>query len=456
MADKTINSKIILFFSILGLVLLILISDLWLISQNNRFLADMHFRRYQSRQLAEELRRSSDELTRMARTYVETGEIKYLNFYHLIIAIREGKAPRPQNYENIYWDFMCGTKDYYSEPGMKISLENSMKVLHFTELEMSILFEAKKRSDTLTSMESRAFAIFQGITDESMPDPELARKLLFSDEYHYQKASIMKKIDEFFNLLDNRTKQDVERAALLRNRYLLIALVLSFTLSGLCLIGFLYFRNVIVEPLKNLTRWITAMQDGTYDFDDSHYRNDEIGMVANAFSVMATQVSESISNLKYLSRTDSLTKISNRIALDEALLHEINRFERYEIPCAVIMLDIDHFKRINDKFSHSVGDKILIEISNLLTQMVRKTDALGRWGGEEFLIIAPNLSLQQGRQFAEIIRGGISSHTFSEIGNVTVSLGVTELKKDISMEDVFKTVDELLYQAKAEGRNRVC
>ncbi|HHU36181.1 MAG TPA: diguanylate cyclase [Treponema sp.] len=77
-------------------------------------------------------------------------------------------------------------------------------------------------------------------------------------------------------------------------------------------------------------------------------------------------------------------------------------------------------------------------------------------GGEEFLIIAPNLSLQQGRQFAEIIRGGISSHTFSEIGNVTVSLGVTELKKDISMEDVFKTVDELLYQAKAEGRNRVC
>lgn len=294
---------------------------------------------------------------------------------------------------------MSANPDYYSENGRKISLEDAMNELYFTEVEMAILFEAKKRSDTLTTMENRAFAIFQGNTAERMSDPEQARKMLFSDEYHYQKARIMKKIDEFFNLLDERTKKEVLRAAMYRNRHLLIAMLLSTVLFGLCLIGFLYFRKVIVGPLKKLTHWIDAMHDGTYCFDDSHYKNDEIGMVANAFSSMATQVSDSMKNLKHLSRTDPLTKISNRIALDEALVNEINRFERYENPCAVIMLDIDHFKRVNDNFGHNVGDKILIEFSTLLTKMIRKTDTLGRWGGEEFLIIAPNLNLESGKKF---------------------------------------------------------
>lgn len=458
-----ITNKIMLYFTLLDLLLFALFGNLWFIFKNEQSLAELQRRRYESRQIAEELRRSSDDLTRMARTYAVTGDPRFLEYFKEISAIRDGKSPRPDNYENIYWDFISAKKNYQPNFGEKISIIDRMKVLHFSELELDILREAKELSDELIKMEVKAFNALQGLYQgdgdtysvNGKPDPDLARKIVFSEAYHQEKSAIMEKINEFFKLLNSRTEEEVQHVAKLQKRYMGIALTLSTIIITMGTIGFWLFKKDIIRPLSNLSEWVKGMQNGEYNFDAKKYRNDEIGILANTFSNMASQVQNNIFNLEHISRTDHLTQINNRTILDEALITEMYKFERYGTPCSIIMIDVDHFKKINDSYGHLIGDKVLIEISRILTKMIRLSDILGRWGGEEFLIICPNTDLIGGRALAELLRKHIANHEFDETLHVTVSLGVSVFEKGTSAEGTVKNADQLLYKAKSEGRNRV-
>ncbi|WP_299794378.1 diguanylate cyclase [uncultured Shewanella sp.] len=171
-----------------------------------------------------------------------------------------------------------------------------------------------------------------------------------------------------------------------------------------------------------------------------------------------TSVSHDITDKKEIERlsvTDTLTGLSNRRRLDDLFSHEFDRFNRYERQFAMILLDVDHFKQVNDKFGHKVGDRVLIEMGRLLALNVRKNDLLGRWGGEEFLLICPETSLDGAIKLAEKIRQIIEVTDFSEVGRVTASFGVTVSIKDDSDEAMFVRADKALYMAKRDGRNCV-
>lgn len=160
-------------------------------------------------------------------------------------------------------------------------------------------------------------------------------------------------------------------------------------------------------------------------------------------------------NLKTLAGTDELTNLYNRYYLDQRIVAEIERAERYNQPLSLIMFDLDHFKRVNDTWGHSTGDQVLIKVSDRVSQIIRYPDVLARWGGEEFAVLLPQTDLNGAALVAEKIRKTLEDLDHPGVGKVTSSFGVATLNRGEQWESWFKRVDIALYQAKDEGRNKV-
>ncbi len=159
--------------------------------------------------------------------------------------------------------------------------------------------------------------------------------------------------------------------------------------------------------------------------------------------------------LARLSVTDRLTGIFNRMKLDEALAGEIQRSKRYDQALAIVLIDIDHFKLINDNHGHQAGDHALVEIASLLVSSSRETDVVGRWGGEEFMVVLPHTDLAGACRLAEKMRAAIANHEFDGIGQQTASFGVATYHIDDQPNDLVARADAALYEAKNAGRNLV-
>jgi len=153
--------------------------------------------------------------------------------------------------------------------------------------------------------------------------------------------------------------------------------------------------------------------------------------------------------------TDALTGILNRHALYPALNQELERSARYARPFSIILFDVDEFKNINDDFGHLEGDKVLRELSKLVSGMLRKTDCVGRWGGEEFLLILPETETAEAQILAERIREKIEETHFLEKYYITSSFGVAAYRSGQTLEILLECADKSLYQAKNNGRNQV-
>ncbi len=158
--------------------------------------------------------------------------------------------------------------------------------------------------------------------------------------------------------------------------------------------------------------------------------------------------------LEKASITDSLTGLFNRRRLDEAFAHELDRAQRYARPVSLIIADVDHFKSVNDIHGHQVGDEVLRAIAGLLRQGVRAVDIVGRWGGEEFLIICPDTDLEGALALAEKLRASIEEAPFPAIGASSSSFGVAQYRDGESFKDTVARADTALYRAKVNGRNR--
>lgn len=169
-----------------------------------------------------------------------------------------------------------------------------------------------------------------------------------------------------------------------------------------------------------------------------------------AFNFLAQRNSE----LEVLATTDPLTQLNNRSHLDEVLEQELNRAQRHQHELAVLILDTDHFKTLNDSYGHIVGDQVLKELSQVLLSHVRSSDILGRWGGEEFLVIAPDTDEDGAVELAEKIRIAVAEHRFTdEKLHLTVSIGCAAYSSEDTLITIIQRADNGLYQAKHDGRN---
>ncbi len=156
-----------------------------------------------------------------------------------------------------------------------------------------------------------------------------------------------------------------------------------------------------------------------------------------------------------LVREDPLTGLANRRAMEENMIRFMSFSRRWQHPLSIIMVDLDHFKTVNDRYGHLTGDEVLVCFSQLLKLSVRVEDIVARFGGEEFILLTPNTSIEDASQLAERIRIDTQEATMPIPTNITASLGVTQMRDEDTAESLIARADSALYEAKNSGRNRV-
>jgi len=176
----------------------------------------------------------------------------------------------------------------------------------------------------------------------------------------------------------------------------------------------------------------------------------------NIFALLIFRSNQKIeTQLIKLATIDSLTQAGNRRAFNERLSELINKHQRNQFPLCLIIIDLDHFKSVNDQYGHLAGDKVLIEVSKLLKENTRSFERLYRYGGEEFIVMPLQMTLQDAKVVAEKLRQLVESHTFTDNIKLTISLGIAQYQSDELEQTWISRADAALYQAKDSGRNKV-
>ncbi|GGY76635.1 hypothetical protein GCM10011613_21410 [Cellvibrio zantedeschiae] len=231
--------------------------------------------------------------------------------------------------------------------------------------------------------------------------------------------------------------------------------------------------NYLSSNLQRLTQAIRHLQDGELGKQIDIKSTDEVGELSQAFNHMSEELARSHADLKAsnqkiaeqaevlreLSLRDALTHLHNRRHFDEQAGKLFIHAQRSARPLTIMMGDIDHFKQINDKFSHAIGDKVLRKVGEILRAQTRSSDLVARYGGEEFVIAFVDTPLEQAHQLCDKLRTYIANQDWSEIHpqlSVTISIGVAQLERGQHLDQVMQIADAQLYRAKSSGRNQVC
>lgn len=202
---------------------------------------------------------------------------------------------------------------------------------------------------------------------------------------------------------------------------------------------------ILMYRHRELKRFTTQMAKAHTKLQEA---NSELSLAQSRLKLQNRRLEE-------LTIRDGLTGLYNRGYIDRVMQYECDKAERYGGALSLIVIDIDHFKAVNDRYGHKVGDKVLIKFSKVMVCNIRNTDVLARWGGEEFAILCPQLDHQQVIALAEKLRARLTSVEFETVAKISASFGVATFHKGMSREQLFENADAALYASKSNGRNCV-
>jgi diguanylate cyclase (GGDEF)-like protein len=329
---------------------------------------------------------------------------------------------------------------------------------HIGSVEISLSFLAVTELLKDNFGGSKAFVIKTELVEDSV---------LAEERNNYRPSSLIENFSfdkEIYNNLlqpDNEISLDIIREINRENKDKLTAqtaaensFIVSSRVNGNYYTGsFINIKGIDGETKAYL---ISYQEDDSLNFINQNFFNTILNSLI--FLVMTiillTIIFSNNSKLRFLAHNDQLTGISNRHHLNNVLEREYERYQRYNSTFSFMIFDIDHFKNINDNYGHDIGDRILKELSDLVKNNIRRTDYFGRWGGEEFVIIAAESKLQEAEKLAQKLRREIEKYNFIKDENITASFGVAEIKEE-SIDQLIKRADDALYRAKENGRNRV-
>lgn len=214
---------------------------------------------------------------------------------------------------------------------------------------------------------------------------------------------------------------------------------------------------------------VNGLEAGADDYLPKPY--DEVELNARIYSCLRTkalqdelrqknkQLEEMLTRVETLAITDPLTGLFNRRRFESILTLEFKKAARYQVPLSCMMIDIDHFKEVNDAYGHRAGDIILKEIASIIQKSIREVDTACRWGGEEFAVLIPNTKKEDAAQPANRILKAVSKHSFPDIGgrHLTVSIGIADVMDPAitTEEKLVHAADLAMYEAKRKGRNKI-
>jgi diguanylate cyclase (GGDEF)-like protein len=289
---------------------------------------------------------------------------------------------------------------------------------------------------------------------------------LQATEYKRANEILLEKINPYYKTADLRANTLLRKIretaknnyVVASERFIMIRNVLIFgTLLGILFVSVsatLLIRS-IVRPLNRAVSHFKRISDGDLEENIEISSQDEIGQVLSGLAAMQGKLKIMIGELDQLASTDKLTGAWNRRRFEETVETEMDRLRRYGQRLSLMLLDVDHFKKINDHHGHPVGDQVLIVLSSTIRSSLRASDSLTRWGGEEFVILCPNTTATIVAKLAERLRKKIATVDFQEVGSITVSFGVAECGPSETWEQWLHRADEALYLAKSGGRDQV-
>ncbi|WP_018525423.1 GGDEF domain-containing protein [Alkalispirochaeta alkalica] len=207
--------------------------------------------------------------------------------------------------------------------------------------------------------------------------------------------------------------------------------------------------------IEHLHHSLPSVGEGDYESYPVAKLEEQAALMERLVQERTRELRDARDRLQVVAATDALTGIANRLKAGEVLHQELSRLQRYGGAFSVVLLDLDFFKAINDRFGHGGGDQVLREAARLLEAGVRHTDRVARWGGEEFLLLCPGGTSGEVAALAERLRETLAVHDFGIPRRVTVSLGVAQATAGDSPESLVERADRALYRAKEGGRNRI-
>ncbi len=270
-------------------------------------------------------------------------------------------------------------------------------------------------------------------------------------------ASAIAALDETSHLKIDQALVDLSE----RNQTAILVIGIGFLIAlGLAVISGVAFVVTVINPLRHLSEVASQMGEGNLSIRMKVVGKDEIGQLAHVMNNMAVQLDLDRRVLEEIATQDALTGLYNRRSFDERMAEEISRSQRFSHSCSLLMMDIDHFKNVNDTFGHQAGDKVLKDMAVLIRGRARAQDFIARYGGEEMTAILPETSFDDALFFAEQLRELIDKFPFRLGGKkipVTISIGVaTYPGHGTEAAGIIGKADAALYEAKGTGRNRVC
>jgi len=455
----TIQKRIILFFSLIIALLITVVFLMWYRLSLQQQLTQAQENRYESYRLAVHLKNIADQLTRMARTYTLTADPRYKEYYEHILAIQNGEEVRPKDYDILFWDRVTIAHEYEpASKGERLSFRQLLEKSHIRPEEIAVLREAKNYADQLTQMERKAFHLMDlASIDDSLSNVNrlTAQQLLYGAKYHRIKAEMMRKLSQFFSMIDKRTARRIEEISRKSSQIDSELIGMIFLLLFVAFYSWRHSRHNIVDPLHELIQWTEKLKEGKFTPQSTISTRDEIGQLAHSFTRMADTIHRNLTDLNTKAHTDRLTGLPNRMFLEIEMERMYLASRHYGISCTIILMDLDHFKTINDRYGHDVGDQVLSHFAKLLEKTIGAPHIIGRWGGEEFLALTKNLTLYESEALAERLRQRVEEALFPHKIRMTVSAGIAIINPQREIRDSLVLADQALYRAKERGRNRV-
>lgn len=315
-----INNSMKVGFAAISIGIIISIATLLQLSSLVDKVDQMSQIRYQSYQAADELRQSSDDLTRLGRTYVLTGDDKYEKMYMDILAIRNGDKPRPKSYHTIYWDLVLNYGQKPKPDGETIALQDTMKALGFTQAEFGLLKQAQNNSDALVAMEVKAMNAVKGLypdsagnyTKKGPPDSKMAAQLLHSNKYHQEKAKIMAPIDKFFIELEQRTGAQLHSAANEVQAMVSVGMIALLLVFVIAVASYFVINHQVVRPIDEMASLLDQVdKDSDLTLRVDNTRNNELGVIGSAINHVLISYGKTVNKINNLN--SEILKISDVI-----------------------------------------------------------------------------------------------------------------------------------------------
>jgi len=295
----------------------------------------------------------------------------------------------------------------------------------------------------------------------------LANVIFSSDDHKAASIQLEQRVNQMMFTLDQlytNYYEDIQRQRTGLNesehRYLLIISVSVGIGLILAIVGAIWLARSVLIPLREFEKGVAHFSKEDLSYRLNLNNQDELGHLAVEFNTMAERLLAHRQKLEELSVRDGLTGLYNRRELEKRLQEEVHRARRYQHPISVMMLDIDHFKSVNDRYGHRAGDEVLITVADLIQLHIRPVDVACRYGGEELAVIFPETDQTGARTVAERIRSTIEDSVTTtpegDMIHVTVSIGLGQFPvHGDSATALLHAADQALYAAKHEGRNLV-